>query len=359
MNRKLKLSLLLLGFAFLLSSMGTASAAVIEEVIVTGDFGLDGFPAGEQLVYTPQDDDAVYVWFNMTEVYANDKVTFKYIQPSGVVYYTDEWVAFDWLAGESYNTFSEIEVQASPAADLPGMWSLEVYNEDTLWTKIAFEIVSDGASTDSSSDSSDVKIRGYYIWVEDVKTVGDVVIGENATVEITIKYNFPIQSPLVPSIFDDEFQLRGDASDEIQGSGETTYTISMYTQTGDESKVFYAVAYYFVDGNWTFMESGGYMPFTLEGGSSDGTGSPGGIEIPNGFDLSGIDVDQITSTLNDTFQKGLDLLENVEIPEELSNIEETIKEQTGIPGFPVEALIVGATALGYALRKRNKSSSDQ
>ena len=149
MNRKLKLSLLLLGFAFLLSSMGTASAAVIQEVIVTGDFGLDGFPAGEQLVYTPQDDDAVYVWFNMIEVYANDKVTFKYIQPSGAVYYAYEWVAFDWLASESYNTFSEIEIQASPAADLPGMWSLEVYNEDTLWTKIAFEIVSDGASTDS------------------------------------------------------------------------------------------------------------------------------------------------------------------------------------------------------------------
>jgi hypothetical protein len=36
---------------------------------------------------------------------------------------------------------------ASPAADLPGMWSLEVYNEDTLYTKIAFEIVSDGSSS--------------------------------------------------------------------------------------------------------------------------------------------------------------------------------------------------------------------
>ncbi len=160
MNRKTKLFLLLLSFAFL-STVSTASGAVIQEVIVTGDFGLDGLPVGEQLVYTPLVDDAVYVWFTMTDVYAMDKVTFKYIQPSGDVYHVDEWVAFDWLNGESYDTFSEIEVMASPAADLPGMWSLEVYNEDTLYTKIAFEIVSDGSSS-KAIPPSDI-IRGYYI----------------------------------------------------------------------------------------------------------------------------------------------------------------------------------------------------
>ena len=353
MNRKIKLGLLILSFTILLSSISTVSAAVIQDVIVTGDFGLDGLPAGEQLVFIPQDDDAVYVWFNMTEVYANDKVTFKYIQPSGAVYYTDEWIAFDWLAGESYDTFSEIEVQASPAADLPGKWSLEVYNEDTLWTKIDFEIVSDGASTDPSGDTSDELIRGHYIWVEDVKTVGDVVIGENATVEITIEYSFPGQSPLVPSIFDENFELRGQVSDEIQDSDEVTYTVSMETREGDDSKVFYAVAYYFFDGNWTFMEPGGYMAFTLSEGSSGGSSTPSGSGLPDGLDLSDIDMDQITRALEDTFQKGLDMLENIEIPEEVSQIEEVIKEKTGIPGFPIEAILVGAVAIGLALMKRD------
>jgi hypothetical protein len=63
-------------------------------------------------------------------------------------------------------------------------------------------------------------------------------------------------------------------------------------------------------------------------------------------------MDQITSTLNETFRKGLDLLKNIEIPEEVAQIEEEIKEKTGIPGFPVEAILIGAAAVGLALRKR-------
>jgi hypothetical protein len=94
----------MVSFAFLMSSVYTASGAVIQEVIMTGDFGLDGLPVGDQFVFIPQDDDAVYVYFNMTDVYAGDTITFKYIQPSGAVYYLDEWVAYDWLNGESYNT---------------------------------------------------------------------------------------------------------------------------------------------------------------------------------------------------------------------------------------------------------------
>ena len=47
------------------------------------------------------------------------------------------------------------------------------------------------------------------------------------------------------------------------------------------------------------------------------------------------------------------MLENIEIPEEVTQIEEAIKEKTGIPGFPVEAILVGAAAIGLALRKRD------
>jgi hypothetical protein len=181
--------------------------------------------------------------------------------------------------------------------------------------------------------------------------VGEVIIGQNATVEVTVEYNF-MQVPLVVSILDDQFEPRGTTSDEIGDYGETVYSIPMVTKTGDEGKMFYAIAHYFIDGNWTYMDPGGYMAFTLEGGAVDQS-TPEGFEIPGGFDLSNIDMDQIASTLNDTFQRGLDLLSDVEIPEELEDIEETIKEKTGIPGFPVEAILVGFTALGYALRKRN------
>jgi len=64
-------------------------------------------------------------------------------------------------------------------------------------------------------------------------------------------------------------------------------------------------------------------------------------------------MDQITSVLEDTYQQGLELLKNIEIPDEVSQIEEEIKERTGIPGFPVEAILTGAAAVGLALRKRD------
>ena len=181
----------------------------------------------------------------------------------------------------------------------------------------------------------------------DVKTVGEVVMGRNVTIEMVIEYNFPILSPLVPTIFNEDFEPIADTSDELQGAGENTYTLSMSTSSGDDAKTFYAVAYYYVDGNWTFNDPGGYMPFTLSADSS------GGSLIPDSFELPDIDIDQITSTLNETFRKGLDLLENIEIPDEVSQIEEAIKERTGIPGFPVEAILVVAAAVGLALRKRH------
>ena len=92
------------------------------------------------------------------------------------------------------------------------------------------------------------------------------------------------------------------------------------------------------------------MAFTLSGGSG-GSVIPDGVKIPDGLDLSNIDVDQITSALNETYQKGLDFLENIEVPEEISDLEEKIKEQIGIPGYPLESILLAAT-LGFALRKR-------
>ncbi|MCJ7732361.1 hypothetical protein MUP51_08605 [Candidatus Bathyarchaeota archaeon] len=347
MNRKIKLSLLLLSFMFVFYSISAVSGAIVEEVIVFHEMDVDGLPV-ERLAYSPADD-VVMVWANLTDVHADDTVTFSFWEPLGNLYYSEDVVLPSYVDGSSwYSVMSEIEVQGEPAEDMLGTWTVSVFNEDSEGAVELFEIADTGA--ESTGSGSEEKIRGYYIWVDDVRPVGEVVIGENVTVEIVVKYSFPIKSPLVPSIFDDGFELRGDTSDEIQGSGETTYTVTMATVEGDESRVFYAVAYYFIDGNWTFMDPDGYKAFTLSG-DSGGSVVPDGVKIPDGLDLSNIDVDQITSALNETYQKGLDFLENIEVPEEIFDLEEKIKEQTGIPGYPLESILLAA-ALALALRKR-------
>jgi hypothetical protein len=168
------------------------------------------------------------------------------------------------------------------------------------------------------------------------------------TIEVDIEYNF-LEVPLVPTIMDHNYEIRGETSDTIQGNGEKTYTISMEIRETDDTAVFAVVAYYYIDGKWTYMDPNGYMPFTL--GQGDTTSIPDETEVPEEFDFSDIDIDQITSKLNDTIQRGLDLLDDVEIPDELSGVEEIIKEKTGIPGFPIEALVLGAITLVYMTKR--------
>ena len=204
-------------------------------------------------------------------------------------------------------------------------------------------------SVTGSDTGNDEVIRGYYVWVTDIRTVGDVVSGQNVTIEVDVKYNF-LEVPLVPTIIDQNYEIRGKTSDTIQGYGNKTYTISMETRETDDSAYFAVVAYYFIDGNWTYMDPNGYMAFTL--GQGGATNDPDSVEIPDTIDFSSIDVEKISNMLNDTIQKGLDILDDVEIPDELSGIEDTIKEQTGIPGYPIEALILGAAMLVYVARRR-------
>ena len=203
--------------------------------------------------------------------------------------------------------------------------------------------------TVSGSDTgSEEVIRGYYVWVTDIRPVGDIVLGQNVTMEVDIAYNF-LEVPLVPTILDHNYEVRGETSDVIQGYGNTTYTISMKTKETDDTAFFAVVAYYYIDGNWTFMDPNGYMPFTLGQGTSDVSE---GVDLPDEIDFSDINIDEVATKLNETIQMGLDLIEDMEIPDELSDIEDTIKEQTGIPGFPLEALILGAAAL-LATRRRS------
>lgn len=358
---KLKLTLLLLGLTILTTSTCLVSAAVIEDYMIFGEFDINGGPVGEQLVFGP-DDDFVGVWFDLSDVSQGDEIIIEFLSPNGDEYVTLNWTAPSWIEdGSTWDFWEDIEVHgdwraADPSImmyDAPGTWTAHVTVNGTWWDHLVFEVVSvqsdTGGSTDTSTDD-DTKIRGYYVHVTDVNPVGQVTLGQNATVEATVEYNF-MHVPLVVSILDDQFEPRGTASDEIGDYGESKYTLSMTTQPGDSDKVFYAVAHYFIDGNWTFMEPGGYMMFTLEGGSLT-PDSSGGIGTP-GFDISDIDMDQITSTLNDSFQRGLDILKNVEVPDELSGIEETIKERTGIPGFPVGALVAGVSLIGLALRRRD------
>jgi hypothetical protein len=247
--------------------------------------------------------------------------------------------------------------------DMPGTWSAVVTVDGKWWVTLPFEVVPDGGSststgsTDTSTNTTgtavddDTKIRGYYVHVTGVNPTGEVSLGQNFTVEVKIEYNF-MQVPLVVSILDDQFEPRAQTSDDIGDYGEKTYSLSMETRSGDTDKVFYATAHYFIEGNWTLMEPGGYMLFTLEGGEVDMSGQ-GGTGTSGGFDFSEINVEEIGRTFNETIKIGLDYIKDIEIPEELSGIEKTIKEKTGIPGFPVEALLAGGTLLGYALRRKD------
>lgn len=246
--------------------------------------------------------------------------------------------------------WEDMEIMGDPAEDMPGLWAANIFVDGTRWGDVTFELVTDGGSSDSSTDTGDDEvIRGYYVWVKDVRTVGDVVLGQNVTLMVDIEYNF-LEVPLVPTILDQDFEIRGKTSDTISGNGENTYTISIKTRETDDTAYFAVMAYYFIDGNWTFMDPHGYMPFTLsQGGVSD---DPTVVDLPDNIDFSDIDLDKFRKTFNDTIQKGLDLLGDVDVPDELSGIEDTIKERTGIPGYPVEALILGILVLVYYVRRR-------
>jgi len=332
---------------FALLSTTAAFGAVIEEVIIFGDFDTNGNIVPSD-VFTPADD-IVGIWFNLSDVNPGDNIIIEWWPPSGDLYKVHNWTAPSWVQPNSdWDMWEDMEIMGDPAENMPGVWAADITVNGTWWGHAAFEIVKDGSTgTDSGSGSDDEVIRGYYIEVTEVRPVGNIVLGQNVTIEVDIKYNF-LEVPLVPTIMDQNYEIRGDTSDTIQGSEEKTYTITMWTTESDESMYFAAVAYYYIDGNWTYQEPWGVKPFTLEGGGV----IPDGIKLPEGIDFSDIDVDEIASTLNDTIQKGLDKLKDV-IPDDLSEIEDEVRERTGIPGFPMEALLLGASTLVYALRRRD------
>lgn len=367
---KLKLTFLLLLVMSMAASTCMVSGLVIEDVMVFGDFAMDGTgPAGEQLVFGPQDD-FVGLSFDLSDVSPTDYIVIEFWSPSGDLYVELNWTAPDWIdAGTDWDFWEDIEIHGDWRAsdpnmlmtDYPGQWAANVYLKGEWWDHVVFEVISDGSgstSTDSTTTTNDddTKVRGYYMWPTDIAVVGDFAYGQNVTVEVLIEHNFPSEVPIFPTIIDGNGDLRGQTDDVIQGAGTKTISIEMMTTEHDEPMWFVVVGYYYIDGNWVYQEQGGTLPFSLSGmASGDGItdAAPDGFEIPEGFDLSDIDMDQITSSLNDTFQRGLDLLKDVEIPEELGEIEDTIKEQTGIPGFPVGAMVAGVSLLGLALRRRD------
>lgn len=369
MNLKLKFGLLLLGVA--LFTVPFVSATEIHEVRLFGAFDMDGNPGPNQSVFT-QADEMVAIWFNITDADMRDSIIMEFKTPSGELYVPFNWTPpFVIEDGVYWEVWEDLEIIGDwrskdpdvAMTDMPGTWSVVITVDGQWWATLPFAVVSDGTSSTTTGSTGtttgstgttpddDTKIRGYYVHVTDVVPVGSVTLGQNATVDVTVEYNF-MQVPMVISILDDQFEPRGTVSDEIGDYGEATYSISMVTEAGDTGKMFYAIAHYFIDGNWTYMDPGGYMAFTLEDGAVDPE-SPGGVSVPGGFDLSGIDMEEISRTLNETLKIGLDYIKDIEVPEELSDIEDTIKEKTGIPGFPVEAVIVGASLLGVVLRRRD------
>ena len=326
-----------------LSLLGTFSVAyglVIEDVVVCHDFDVNGNPV--PMDQFPVSIDAVFVWVNMTDLYANESMVFEWWPPSGEVYHIEEWYAPFWVGpGSTYSMFTEIEIMGEPAETMPGVWAVDIYNNETWWGHAAFELVDEG--TPSLPDPGDVPMN--VMGITNVETPDGFNEGDNVTVKVTVGYNFEEPTDIAPSVWNNRTQtFVGTVEDTVSGMGVKTYDISFIA---DEPGTSYFMVAYFVNGSdIVYTDEVGIVPFRLE----DETAGPG-VDIPSLEDFglpTEIDLEEIQNQITDYVSRLRDL-----IPDDLSEIEDEVRERTGIPGYPLEALVLGASALVYALRRRD------
>jgi len=329
MNIKLRFALLLICLVFLRTA-NIASGATVDEIIVFHDMDAEGIPIAN--VSYPNTVDYVRLWVRLSDVQENDTVTVTWTDPVGNWYSHEEVQLPPFGDGSKlYSFVDELKVSGEAAAEKRGStWTVGVRNEHFEGVALIFDIHE--------------AVRGTYYNVLRVTPVGSVVIGEPVTVEVVIEYNVIVSLPILPSIYNESLSLVAYTSDEILGEGERTYTLTVPTGAGDDSRVFYAVANYYVDGEWRYNDPGGYMAFTLSGDSTPS-------EDDKGIDFSSINVDQLSEALNNTLQEGLDFVENLDLPN-ATDLEETIREKTGIPGFPFMAILLSISLIAVYLRNR-------
>ena len=339
MKQGLKICILaLLGFTLL--STGIAYGIVIEDVIVCTDFDDNFNPIPNNQV--PVTDDAVFVWVNMTDINPGETMLFEWWPPSGELYHEETWVAPDWITTTNhYSMFVEIEIMSDPAEDMPGEWSCNIYNNGTWWGHAVFELV------DESTPSGPGTTQQNGMAITNIVTPGTYNEGDDVTVSVTVGYSFDTATDIAPSVWNNKTQIFvATAEDTVSGTGTKTYDLEFVAD--EPGTDYYMVAYYVEGGDIIYTDEVGIVAFKLEDADVDT-----GVEIPSLDDLglpTDINVDQIKNQINEYIDMIGDL--NITIPDELGDVEEKVKEVTGIPGFPVEAIVLGAAIL---LAKRRRS----
>jgi hypothetical protein len=328
---------------FMLLATGVASGLVIQEVIVCTDFDMNGRPIPNDQV--PVTDDAVFVWVNMTDIMVNDTLLIEWWPPSGDMYHEETWTAPAWIeTTPHYSRFFEIEIMSEPAENMPGEWSCNIYNNDTWWGHAVFELVDESTP---SGPSTPEDVPSNVMAITDVQTPSTYNPGENVTVSVTVGYNFDQATDIAPSVWNNKTQMFvATVDDTVNGMGTKTYDLEF---VADEQGTDYYMLAYYIDGqDIVYTPDVGIVPFRLEDTEVDT-----GVEIPSLDDLNlpvDIDFDEIQNQIGDYINQLRNI--EIEIPEELEGVEEEVKRLTGIPGYPVEALILGAAALIYAVRRR-------
>ncbi len=338
MNAKQGMFLTLFSVVMLFSMVSTVSGLVIREIVFFHDMDVNGHPI-EQLDFY-QDTDVVMLWVNMTDIQVNDTITFEWRNPAGEMYTTQEWIAPSWIGSTpSYSMFEEIEIMGDPAENMLGMWDVKISVGDE-WHWWSFSL-NGGTANGSSATSTD------YMAITDVKKPTSYTPGENVTLTITVDYSFASETDVAPSVWNNNtWTFIATEEDTLVGTGTNTYDLEFMAD--EAGTAYYAIAYFVEDGNIIYDENHGIVPFVLESDGGQSTiPSLDNIDLP-----SNIDVDEIKNQINDYIGYGLDFIENIEIPDELKDVEDTIKEKTGIPGYPVDSLLAGAALLGLYLRKK-------
>ncbi|MBD3171431.1 hypothetical protein GF326_03060 [Candidatus Bathyarchaeota archaeon] len=329
----------ILGFS-LIGSIGLVQGIVIEEVVVCHDFDASGCPIPQNVF--PTSTDAVLVWVNMTDIHTNDTLVFEWWPPAGNLYDEQEWRAPYWTEDvPSYSRFTEIEIMGEEAENMPGEWAINIYNNGTWWGHVVFELVNEDISSLPDRENLPTNIIG----ILNVELPDSFNEGDNVSVSVQVGYNFSSPTDIAPSIWNNNSQtFVGSVEDTVNGLGIKTYDIDFIADA--PGIVYYAVAYYVSGDEITYSEEAGLVPFHLEDENTDN-----GIKIPSIEDLglpTDIDLDEIQNQIGDYVSQLKDA-----IPDDLTGIEDEIKERTGIPGYPVGALILGLAALMIMNRIRS------
>ncbi len=341
MKHGLKLCIIaLLGFTLL--STIAAYGLVIQDVVVCTEFDMDGAPIPNDQV--PVTEDAVFIWVNMTDIHMNDTLYFEWWSPNDGEYFNETWVAPAWIeTSPSYSKFFEIEIMGEPAENMPGEWVVNVLNNGTWWGHVVFDMIDDSIA---SGPSIPQDVSSNAMAITNIQTPGSYNTGENVTVTVKVSYNFDQATDIAPSIWDNSSQsFIGGVNDNVKGQGAKTYDIVFVAD--DPETVYFAVGYYTQDENIVYDNQTGLVPFKLEDKSADV-----GVSIPSLQDLGlpdNVNVDEIKNQIGDYVDKLKNI--NVSLPDDLSGIEEEVKQRTGIPGFPVEALLLGVATLIWIRRR--------